>query len=132
MIAEHHQAIKDLLASVGFYDGQVPAEPTFPYRVLYLDTGLEQTTRLCSTSNKADFRFQVTSVALTAQAVAIVADLSRALLVDVKPIVAGRTCTSIRRETSIPVRPDRDVTIPEQNLHPVYAVDTYHFVSFAA
>lgn len=131
MIAEHHQAVKDLLASVGFYDGQVPSEPTFPYRVLYLDTGMEGADRLCGDSDRADFRFQVTSVALSAQGVAIVADLSRSLLIDVKPLVAGRTCTRIRKETSIPVRPDKDVTIPVSNLHPMFSVDTYHFVSYA-
>jgi hypothetical protein len=132
VILDHHEAIRALLASLSFYDGQVPNEPTFPYRVLYLDTGFERSEKLCATSNRADFRFQVTSVALTAEGVAIVADQSRSLLVDVRPAVAGRTCTQIRRKTSVPVRPDRDVTDPDSNLHPMFSVDTYHFVSFAA
>jgi hypothetical protein len=132
VILEHHEAIRTLLASLEFYDGQVPSEPTFPYRVLYLDTGFERSEKLCATSNRADFRFQITSVALTAQGVAIVADQSRSLLVDARPVVTGRVCAPIRRETSIPVRPDADVTDPGTNLHPMFSVDTYHFVSFAA
>jgi hypothetical protein len=132
MILDHHEAIRGLLSSLAFYDGQVPNEPTFPYRVLYLDTGFERSEKLCATSNRADFRFQITSVALTAQGVAIVADQSRSLLVDVRPVVTGRTCTQIRRETSIPVRPDRDVVDTATGLHPMFSVDTYHFVSYAA
>jgi hypothetical protein len=131
LILDHHEAIRALLASLEFHDGQVPDKPTFPYRVLYLDTGFERSEKLCATSNRADFRFQITSVALTAQGVAIVADQSRSLLVDARPVVAGRVCGPIRRETSIPVRPDSDVTDPATNLHPMFSVDTYHFVSYA-
>lgn len=131
MIREHHDAIRALLSSAPFYDGQVPNQPAYPYRVVYFDTGFESATKLCNDSDRAEFRFQVTSVAESAVGVAIVADIARSLLIDERPIVAGRACTRIKRETSIPVRPDTEVTMPNTGLHPMYSVDTYHFSSFA-
>ncbi|OQO89928.1 hypothetical protein B1813_18995 [Saccharomonospora piscinae] len=133
MILDHHQAVLDLLAGlpVTLHDGQVPDRPTFPYAVLFGDTGNERSTRLCATSDRADWRFQVTSVGLTVESALIVADAARALLIDARPVVVGRSCGPIRRETSIPVRPDTDVTDPDTNRHPMFAVDTYHFVSYA-
>lgn len=132
MIRDHHQAILDLLSGLPMtlYDGQVPDQPQFPYAVLFGDTGFERATRLCATSDRADFRFQVTSVGLTVESALIVADAARKLLVDARPVVSGRSCGPIRRETSIPVRPDTDVTLPDSNRHPMFAADTYHFVSY--
>lgn len=133
MITEHWQAVTGLLSelSMTWYDGQVPEQPSFPYAVLYMDTGNERAMRLCATSNRADFRFQITSVGLTRESAVIVADAARLLVIDQRPRVEGRSCTPIRRETSIPVRPDTDVTLPGANRHPMFAVDTYRFVSYA-
>lgn len=134
MIAGHHAAVLTLLSGLSWtlYDGQVPDTPSFPYAVLYMDTGNEDGTKLCGSSDMADFRFQVTSVGLTRASAVVVADAVRTLLLDVRPTVAGRTCTRIRRETSIPVRADEDVTLTDANLKPMFAVDTYHFVSYGA
>jgi hypothetical protein len=134
VILDHYQAVVGLLSGLSqtLYEGQVPTQPSFPYAVLYMDTDTEATTKLCGGSDQAEFRFQVTSVGLSAVAVRVVADAARSLLVDVRPVVAGRTCQRIRKEFSIPVRPDEDVTLPDSDLHPMYAVDTYHFISYAA
>lgn len=131
MIREHHDAVRALLSSLPYYDGQVPNPPTFPYRVVFFDTGIESATKLTNDSDMATFRFQVNSVAETAVGVAIVADAARAVLVDARPVVPGRACTRIKRETSIPVRPDEEVTNPDTGLHPMYSADTYYFQSFA-
>jgi hypothetical protein len=131
VIAAHGDAVKSLLASLpNLYDGQVPDPPALPYWVLYLDTSVEGATQLCATSNRADFRFQITSVGLTAEAVRIVAGRARGLVIDQRLTVPGRACGLIRHETSIPVRADRDVTL--DGAHPMFAVDTYRFVSYAS
>ncbi|MFB9926323.1 DUF3168 domain-containing protein [Amycolatopsis halotolerans] len=131
MILEHHDAIRALLAPLPFYDGQVPPKPTYPYRVVYFDTGTETATKLEGSSDRAEFRFQITSVAESPTGVAIVADAARKKLIDVAPAVPGRVCTRIDHETAIPVRAQEEVTNPNTDLHPMYAVDTYHFSSFA-
>lgn len=132
MIVESRQAVKTLLSAMSFrfYDGgQVPDEPTFPYAVLYMDTGIEDATKLCGDTDEATHRFQVTSVGLTDDSAVIVADAARTLVLDVRPTVAGRSCGPIRKETTIPVRPDLDVNLPPNNLHPMFSVDTYVFRS---
>jgi len=129
VIVEVNAAVRLLLASIPYYDGQVPNEPSFPYRVLRMGAGNETAERLCGTSGRADFRFYITSVGLSATAVEIVADAARSLLIDVRPVVAGRVCTPIRRESSIPIQEDRDVTAPGNNAHPMFGVDTYSFTS---
>jgi hypothetical protein len=126
------QAVKGLLSPMQFtfYDGgQVPDEPDLPYAVLFMDTGIEGATKLCGDTDEAVHRFQVTSVGLTDDSAVIVADAARSLVLDVRPVVAGRVCGPIRKETTIPVRPDLDVNIPTQNLHPMFSVDTYVFRS---
>jgi hypothetical protein len=132
MLGDHRAAIKALLAPMPmqFYgSGQIPDLPTFPYAVLYMDTSVEDRTTLSGPTDEATFRFQVTSVGLTDDSAVVVADTARNLVLDVRPVVAGRTCTRIGKETSIPIREDRDVTITEANLHPIYGVDTYVFMS---
>ena len=128
----HRAAIKALLAACtigGYPDGQVPNEPVFPYWVLFMDTGADDQERLCGSSNKLTVRWQVTSVGMTDDAADIVAGKTYALLADVRPAVAGWSPGLIRRVMSIPVRPDKDVTLPSSNLHPMYAVDSYELVS---
>lgn len=134
MIVEHHDAVLGLLSGLSFtlYDGQVPDPPTFPYAVVFMDTDNETATKLCGGSDVAEWRFQVNSVGLTRAAAAIVADAARALVLDVRPVVAGRKCERIKKETSIPVRPDTDLTNPETKLHPMFAVDRYRFTSYTA
>lgn len=128
----HRAAIKALLAAStiqGYPDGQVIDRPQFPYWVLFMDTGADEQERLCGTSNKTTFRWQVTSVGETDDAAEIVASKNYALLVDVRPVVAGWSPGLIRRVMSIPVRADKDVTLPNSNLHPMFAVDSYELVS---
>lgn len=128
----HRAAVKALLAACtigGYPDGQVIDPPVFPYWVLFMDTGTDDQEKLCGTSNKTTFRWQVTSVGLTDDAAEIVASKTYALLVDVRPVVAGWAPGLIRRVMSIPVRADKDVTLPGSNSHPMFAVDSYELVS---
>lgn len=133
LIQKHRAAIKTLLSAVTIqnYDGSVPDLPTFPYYVLYTDTGIDAKTKVCGESDEMTFRFQITSVGETADAAAIVAGAVRTVVLDARPVVAGRgSVNRIRKETGIPVREDKDVTLPSSNRHPLYAVDTYVFESW--
>lgn len=134
MILDHFQSVQGLLVPLPqtlYAGGQVPDEPEFPYAVVRMTTGDEDATKLCGISDEAVFRVYITSVGLTDIAAVVVADAVRALLLDVKPLVAGRSCTPLRKESSLPVGPDRDVIVPGTDLNPMYAVDTYRFTSHA-
>ncbi len=131
-ISLHYQAIVGLLSGIPMtlYEGQVQSQPSFPYAVLFADTGTEESTRFTGESDRMDYRFQVTSVGLTAESVLVVADAVRSAVLDVRPVIAGRVCERIDHEISIPVRPDEDITLTDSGRHPMFAVDTYHFVTY--
>lgn len=132
MTAAHKAAVEALLALCpiqGYPDGQVPDDAAFPYWVLYMDTGNDRQTKLCRSTDEVTFHFQVTSVGLTDGSVRVAEDKTYGLLVDARPVVAGWGNHPVRRTNSIPVREDKDVTVTASNLHPMYAVDTYSFVS---
>jgi hypothetical protein len=133
-VSKHHDAILGLLRAGSptftVYDGQVPNQPVFPYAVLYMDTGIDDETKLCGDPDKATFRFQVTSVGLTVASALVVVDETRARVLGVRPAVDGRATVRIRKETTIPVREDRDVTDTATNRHPCFGVDTYVFESW--
>lgn len=132
LITDHAAAIKALLSLVSFtdYDGAVPDLPSYPYYVLFTDTGIDAKTKVCGQSDEMTFRFQITSVGLTADAVRIVAGAVRAAVLDARPVVAGRSSVNkVRKETGIPIREDKDVTLSGVNRHPLFAVDTYVFES---
>lgn len=132
-IAAHRAAVKALLAPLttiqGYPGGQVSDEPPFPYWVLFMGTGIDDDTKLCGDPDELTLRFQVNSVGMTDDSAVVVVDKTRALLLGVRPVVAGWSCHPIRKVTDIPVRPDKDVTIPQTNLHPMFAVDSYILVS---
>lgn len=133
LIQKHRTALKTLLSAVNFtmHDGAVPDLPSFPYFVLYTDTGIDAKTKVCGDSDETTFRFQITSVGETADSAAVVAGAVRAVVLDARPVVVGRgSVNRIRKETGIPVREDKDVTLPGSNRHPLYAVDTYVFESW--
>lgn len=133
-VSAHHDAILALLRAGSptftVYDGQVPDPPAYPYAVLYMDTGIDDATKLCGDPDTATFRFQVTSVGINATSALIVVDETRARVLGVRPVIAGRAPVRIRKETTIPVREDRDVTDTATNRHPMFAVDTYVFESW--
>lgn len=131
MTADHYTAVLDLLSDlpVTLYEGQVPATPSYPYAVLYMDTGRGSSRQLCGKTNRDTYNFQVTSVGVTDASVRFVVDAVMSRLKDVRPAVTGFRSNPIEHLASVPVRPDRDVTDPDTNLHPMYAVDTFTFVS---
>jgi hypothetical protein len=132
VIVEHKAAVGALLAAVAptvLHDTDVPDAPTFPYVVWRMTTGIGEGTKICGDTDQETFYVYVTSVGLSADAAAIIADKARTALLDKRPVVAGWKCDRIKRSTSIPIQADRDVTVPASNRHPLYAVDTYVFLS---
>lgn len=135
MIREHAAAVVALLDAVPdltIYDGRVPAEPSFPYAVLYADDGLRGPVSLTLASDQVTMTVQVTSVGATADAARVVADKVSGALLDVRPSITSRVCWPIRHEGTRPAIEDRDVTIPGTSLHPVYTVDVYRLASLPA
>ena len=131
MTAAHMGAVLQLLEEFPhtLYVGQVPDQPSFPYAVIYMDTGRGGDLRLSGHTRRRTFDFQITSVGLTDTAVRIVADAASDLLLDRRPRVPGYSSGRIRHVTSVPVRPDTDVRDTETRLHPMFSVDTYSFRS---
>ncbi|WP_033288253.1 tail completion protein gp17 [Amycolatopsis jejuensis] len=133
-VTAHHEAILALLRAGSppftVYDGQVPDGPSFPYAVFYGDAGIDDGTKLCGDPDMATYRFQVTSVGLTAASARIVVDQTSARVLGIRPGVAGWKPNRVRNETTIPVREDRDVTDTATQRHPMFAVDTYVFESW--
>lgn len=135
LIQKHRNAVKTLLSAVTFtmFDGDVDSDDplTYPYYVFISGTGIDDKTKVCGESDMTTFRFQITSVGESADAAAIVAGAVRAVVLDARPVVTGRgSVNRIRKETEIPIRADRDITMPGSNRHPLYAVDTYVFESW--
>lgn len=130
----HAAAVKALLAAqiIRVYDGQVPASPTYPYAVMWMDGGLRDSERSTDELGRASFRIQITSVGANAEAARIVADKAATALLGVAPTVAGRVSHRIRHESSEPVQDDVAVTIPGTATHPAYAVDVYRWVTTPA
>lgn len=132
----HYEFVKGLLSTlpseITLYEGQVPDEPAFPYVVLRMATGDESVTHLCGTTDDADVWFYFTCVGLTDAAARVVARETRARVLDVRPSITGRSCGPIRKGSSLTIQPDQDVTLPGSNLHPMFGVDGYHFISRAA
>jgi hypothetical protein len=132
MTAQAHAiAVLGLLTGAGVtcHDGAVPANPAYPYAVLYINEGDHEETDLTSASRQQAYDVQITAVGATAASARIYATKARAALVDVIPTVTGRTCWPVRKTSSQPVREDRDVTLTGTATHPFYAVDTYRVAS---
>ena len=132
MSSAHFAAVRELLEDFPFtlYEGQVPDRPTFPYAVLFMDTGRgDESGRKMSGQARAVHDFQVKSVALSDAAVRLVVDVVHSRLIDARPSVSGCRSGRVRHVTSIPVRADLDVTDPETGLSPMFATDTFSFRS---
>ena len=132
MSALHVEGVLSLLEGLPYtlYRGQVPDRPSFPYVVVFADTGREDSSGRRLTGHARDaFDVQVNSVALSDAAVRVVADDVRRRLLNARPTIPGRRCGLIRHQSSIPVRADRDVTDPDTGLNPMWSADMYTFQS---
>lgn len=131
MILEHvaaFVALVDAVPNVTVYaDGEVPNKPTYPYIVVYANQGVPEVASAHDVSNWRTFTIQTTKVGLSRTQVQALADREEPALLDVRPVVVGRSCGQISKSSSQPIRPDRDVT-PSV----FYAVDVWTFFSVPA
>lgn len=110
MIDEHAAAVLALLNAVTgpqlvVYDGKVPTGAALPYVLPYFAGGYPDL-NFRAVTKTFQLRITLHCVAGNGQAARRVSDRAAAALLDVRPVVAGRTCYPIRWEESQP--PQRD------------------------
>lgn len=123
MIAEHAAAVLALLDPDPIwnpYDGALPSPtPNLPYWVVYFSSGYPDLT-FTGVTKTFQLRITLHNVGGNGQADRIGSDRAAALLLNVRPVVAGRTCKPIRWEESQP--PQRDESTGRVVMD---AIDTY-------
>ncbi|MGW4406518.1 hypothetical protein ACWEJ6_20990 [Nonomuraea sp. NPDC004702] len=91
--------------TIGIYWAMAPQNASMPYAVLYPDVGMESfADRSLSDDAPNDLRFQVTSVGVTPEQAALVADKIATSLLTTVPTVPGRRVRPIRQEGAQPVQ----------------------------
>ena len=126
MIREHYDAVAALIPprfKVYLFD--VPANPSFPYVVLWGDGGLSASESLDQVPRDLTLNLRATCVGANYASCLVVLDGVRAALNRAVPVVAGRHCHEMVQEPLMGVGPDRDITLPGTSTHPVFAVDGY-------
>ncbi len=134
MIKEHYDAVKALLPStVRVHMWSVPADPVYPYVVLWGDLGEESSggpdgDSLRDVPDILSLRIRATYVGLTGDSLLIVARNARAALSRKTPTVAGWHPNPLRQAVLMDAQTDTDVTLTGGG-HPIYAVDEFALVS---
>lgn len=134
MIKEHYDAVKALVPfTVRVHMWSVPADPVYPYVVLWGDLGEESSggpdgDSLRDVPDVLSLRIRATYVGLTGDSLLIIARNARAALSRKTPIVAGWHPNPLRQAVLMDAQTDTDVTLTGGG-HPIYAVDEYALVS---
>lgn len=103
------------------FDGIVPPQPPRRYVVIYADPGTLAALGVCSESDSATYRWQVTSVAPDRPMASALATRVRDGIVDSRPSVTGWSCGQIKHNYAS--MPARDEQVTERPV--VYQVDQY-------
>jgi hypothetical protein len=128
---DHFHAVMALTVDLPFdvwAVGDVPAEPTFPYAVITPPGHHLVSSDLADATDDIDDYYLVTSTGLTVESALVVQDAMRVRLHRAEPAVAGWS-TTLRRNSTGRTAQDTDVTIPDTNSHPIFAVDSYRIES---
>lgn len=107
------------------FDGIVPPEPPHRYAVVYADIGTLNALAVCSISDSAMFRWQVTSVGRDALEARWIAAQIRDGIVDTRPDPDGWACGLVRHNFA--ATPARDEQVMERPV--VYLVDQYQLLA---
>lgn len=128
---DHFEAIKTLLAPLGrqVHVIQAPGSPTYPYFMLWGLPGELGSDGLDGEQKVVSDLLRVSSVGKTVESVMELRRLSRPLLIEQRPIVAGRFVHPLRMTSAEEIQPDEDVTMPDTNRHPSFGVDIYRLIS---
>lgn len=128
-VAAHYAAVEALIpGTVTLYSGIVPDSPSYPYAVLWGDSGTEDGVSLADLPTTLTLRLYVTFAGLTRDSVLVVARNVRAALNRARPVVAGRSVGPLVQRTQQPIQADLNVAVAGYG-HPFYAVDQYTLIS---
>ena len=134
MIKEHYDAVKALLpTTVRVHMWSVPADPIYPYVVLWGDLGEESSggpdgDSLDDVPDVLSLRIRATYVGLNGDSMLITARNVRAALNRKTPTVAGWRPSKLRQAVLMDGQVDTDVTLTGGG-NPTYAVDEFTLVS---
>ncbi|MDQ0679082.1 hypothetical protein QFZ30_002464 [Arthrobacter pascens] len=134
MIKEHYDAVKALLpGTVRVHMWSVPADPVYPYVVLWGDLGEESSggpdgDSLRDVPDLLSLRIRATYVGLNGDSLLIIARNARAALSRKTPTITGWRASPLRQAVLMDVQTDTDVTLTGGG-HPIYAVDEFSLIS---
>jgi len=134
VIKEHYDAVKALLpTTVRVHMWSVPADPIYPYVVLWGDLGEESSggpdgDSLDDVPDVLSLRIRATYVGLNGDSMLITARNVRAALNRKTPTVAGWRPSKLRQAVLMDGQVDTDVTLTGGG-NPTYAVDEFTLVS---
>jgi hypothetical protein len=128
-IAAHYAAVRALIpSSATLYKGVVPDNPTYPYVVIWGDTGTEDSESLSDDPTTLTLKVYATVAGLTFDSAAAMVKITRTALNRKKPVVAGRSCGPLVQSPQMPIQADLTVSVTGYG-HPFYAVDQYDLTS---
>jgi len=134
VIKEHYDAVKALLPpTVRVHMWAVPADPVYPYVVLWGDLGEESSggpdgDSLEDVPDVLSLRIRATYVGLNGDSMLITARNVRAALNRKTPTVSGWRPSKLRQAVLMAGQVDTDVTLTGGG-NPTYAVDEFTLVS---
>jgi hypothetical protein len=102
-----------------------PANPTYPYVIVYADGGVKSSDREADERIQHTQGWQTTVVGVSATQCRAALDRVNARLENWRPTVTGWTCSKVEHEDSQPVRPD--TSLPDRVVF--YATDQWSFVA---
>lgn len=130
MSREHLAAVLEALrgtAGLNVHDGVAPDSPTYPYVVIYADSGAASRSTLLAVSDRLEVTVQATAVGRSPESARWVAERVRGALLDARLPVPGRRSFPVTHEESRLLGRDDDVQPPV-----FYAVDLYRLTTVPA
>lgn len=129
----HLQAVRAMIEAAWshpVYIGEVPAEATYPYVLLWSSPGRLTAAEVDGVMDDLSEPIGVTMVGATYEAALQVVPRVRAALMGKAPTVSGRYCHPLRLEPDgQPVQVDKATKIPKTDRYPSYGVDRYRLRS---
>ena len=128
-IAAHYAAVRALIpSSATVYPGVVPDNPSYPYVVIWGDTGKEDSETLADVPSKLTLKIYATVAGLTFDSAAAMLRIVRGALNRKRPAVTGRSVWPLMQSPQQPIQADLAVSVTGYG-HPFYAVDQYDLTS---
>ena len=134
MSRPHYDALQAMIPEgVTVFRGTAPIQPVaddYPYVVIGGNLGDEATETPAGEVDSLDLRYKLTYAGLTFDAVLAVVENTRKALRGKRLNAPGWSSTLMRPTSLVPITEDREVTIPDLALNPVFAVDEVHVTSY--